>query len=157
VRPPSFDERAQIGARKRLKHWSVSILWACQTEQERSAGWARAFFASCSALLRPDFFVLSPCGSFNVDDPANAADLLLFGPLASYCAMLIGRMRMVIEREQEKASTQQSRLRHDGANRVAGLASIGADQDPTVPPRAGADSFFQQADGLRLGLRGLWN
>jgi PAS domain S-box-containing protein len=58
-----------------------------------------------------DFFVLEPRWSFNVEDPANVADLLLFGPLASYCAILIGRMRMAIEREQAERALRASKDR----------------------------------------------
>ena len=37
------------------------------------------------------------------------ADLLLFGPLASYCAFLVGRMRMAIEREQAERALRASK------------------------------------------------
>jgi PAS domain-containing protein len=62
-----------------------------------------------------DFFALSPRWTFNVEDPANVADLLLFGPLAFSCAFLIGRMRLAIEREQEKESKARLRLALDAA------------------------------------------
>jgi PAS domain S-box-containing protein len=39
------------------------------------------------------------------------ADLLLFGPLAAYCAILIGRMRLAIEREQAERALRASKDR----------------------------------------------
>jgi PAS domain S-box-containing protein len=64
-----------------------------------------------------DFFVLAPRFSFSfyVNDPAALADLLVFGPLASYCVILIGRMRMAIEREQAERGLCQLRLVTDNA------------------------------------------
>jgi hypothetical protein len=49
--------------------------------------------------------------SFYIEDPANVADLLLFGPLASYCVILIGRMRTAIEREQAERALRASKDR----------------------------------------------
>src|SRR6516225_603766 len=62
------------------------------------SGFGAGFFCAVLSTAAADFFVLYPRWSFNVEDPANVADLLLFGPLAAYCAILIGRMRLAIER-----------------------------------------------------------
>jgi PAS domain-containing protein len=43
------------------------------------------------------------------------ANLLLFGPLASYVVMVISQMRIAIEREQEKASKGRLQLALDAA------------------------------------------
>jgi PAS domain-containing protein len=74
-------------------------------------GFGAGFFCVVLSTAAADFFVLEPRWSFNVDDPANVADLLLFGPVASYCAFLIGRMRLAIEREQETRALQASKDR----------------------------------------------
>jgi PAS domain S-box-containing protein len=72
-------------------------------------GFGAGFFCVVLSTAAADFFVLEPRWSFNVEDPANVADLLLFGPVASYCAFLIGRMRFAIEREQERRALQASK------------------------------------------------
>jgi PAS domain S-box-containing protein len=75
------------------------------------SGFGAGFFCVVLSTAAADFFVLEPRWSFNVEDPANVADLLLFGPVASYCAFLIGRMRFAIEREQERRALQTSKDR----------------------------------------------
>ena len=75
------------------------------------SGFGAGFLCAVLSTASADFFVLYPRWSFNVEDPANVADLLLFGPLASYCAMLIGRMRMAIERDQEERALHASKDR----------------------------------------------
>jgi PAS domain S-box-containing protein len=70
------------------------------------SGFGAGFFCVVLSTAAADFFVLEPRWSFNVEDPANVADLLLFGPVASSCAFLIGRMRFAIEREQERRALQ---------------------------------------------------
>jgi PAS domain S-box-containing protein len=64
-----------------------------------------------------DFFVLAPRFSFSfyVNDPAALADLLVFGPLATYVVLLISRMRFAIEREQVEASKDRLQLSLDAA------------------------------------------
>jgi PAS domain S-box-containing protein len=79
------------------------------------SGFGAGFFCALLSTAAADFFVLEPRWSFNVEDPANVANLLLFGPLASYCVMLIGRMRMAIEREQAERALYQLRLVTDNA------------------------------------------
>jgi hypothetical protein len=49
------------------------------------SGFGAGFFCAVLSTAVADFFVLSPRWSFSVEDPANVADLLLFGPLALYC------------------------------------------------------------------------
>src|SRR5262249_21171564 len=74
-------------------------------------GFGAGFFCAVLSTAAADFFVLEPRWSFNVDDPATVADLLLFGPLAAYCAILIGRMRFAIEREQAERALRASKDR----------------------------------------------
>jgi two-component sensor histidine kinase len=76
---------------------------------------AAGFFCAVLSTAAADFFVLSPRWSFSVEDPANVADLLLFGPLAFYCAMLIGRMRLAIEERALQASKDRLQLALDAA------------------------------------------
>src|SRR6516225_7058114 len=79
------------------------------------SGFGAGFFCAVLSTAAADFFVLYPRWSFNVEDPANVADLLLFGPLASYCVMLIGRMRMVIEQHALRASKDRLQAALDAA------------------------------------------
>jgi K+-sensing histidine kinase KdpD len=64
------------------------------------SGFGAGFFSAVLSTAAADFFVLEPRYSFYVDDPADVADLLLFGPLAAYLVIVIARMRFAIEREQ---------------------------------------------------------
>jgi PAS domain S-box-containing protein len=75
------------------------------------SGFGAGFFCAVLSTAAADFFVLEPRWSFNIDDPATVADLLLFGPLAAYCAILIGRMRLAIEREQAERALRASKDR----------------------------------------------
>src|SRR5215831_11260280 len=83
------------------------------------SGFGAGFFCAVLSTVAADFFVLSPRWSFYVDDPAVVADLLLFGPLAAYCVLLIGRMRIAIEHEQReqawRASNDRLKLALDAA------------------------------------------
>jgi PAS domain S-box-containing protein len=87
------------------------------------SGFGAGFFCVVLSTAAADFFVLEPRWSFNVEDPANVADLLLFGPLASYCAFLIGRMRLAIERERAERVWQASNDRLQSALDAAQLGS----------------------------------
>ncbi len=62
-----------------------------------------------------DFFVLSPRLSFFPETSADLADLLVFGPLASYLVIVIARMRFAIEREHVEASKDRLQLALDAA------------------------------------------
>jgi K+-sensing histidine kinase KdpD len=79
------------------------------------SGFGAGFLCAVLSTAAADFFVLSPRWSFSIEDPANVADLLLFGPLAFYCAMLIGRMRLVIEERALRASKDRLQLALDAA------------------------------------------
>jgi len=57
------------------------------------------------------FFVLRPRFSFLIENPVEAADLVLFTPLASLCVMLITWMRSAIEREQAEQAWRASKDR----------------------------------------------
>jgi PAS domain S-box-containing protein len=79
------------------------------------SGFGAGFFCAVLSTAAADFFVLEPRWSFNVGDPANVADLLLFGPLASYLVIVIARMRFAIEREQVEANKDRLQLALDAA------------------------------------------
>jgi PAS domain S-box-containing protein len=77
------------------------------------SGFGAGFLCAVLSTAAADFFVLEPRWSFSftVEDPANVADLLLFGPLASYCVIIIARMRIAIEREQAERALRASKDR----------------------------------------------
>jgi PAS domain S-box-containing protein len=77
------------------------------------SGFGAGFLCAVLSTAAVDFFVLEPRWSFSisVEDPANVADLLLFGPLAAYCVILISRMRIAIEREQAERALRASKDR----------------------------------------------
>jgi PAS domain S-box-containing protein len=56
-----------------------------------------------------DFFVLEPRFSLYLENLSDAADLALFTPLASFCVILITRMRLAVEREQARKALQASK------------------------------------------------
>ena len=72
------------------------------------SGFGAGFLCAVLSTVAVDFFVLSPRWSFSLEDPANIANLLRFGPLASYCVILISQMRVAVEHEQ--AETCKDRL-----------------------------------------------
>jgi PAS domain S-box-containing protein len=74
------------------------------------SGFGAGFFSAVLSTAAADFFLLSPRWAFSFEDPATVADLLLFGPLASYLVIIIGRMRIAIEREQEAVSKDRLQL-----------------------------------------------
>ena len=96
------------------------------------SGFGAGLFCAVLSTAAADFFVLAPRFSFSfyVDDPASLADLLLFGPLAFCCVILIGRMRMAIEREQAERALRASKDRLQSALDAAKLGSWQHD-----PPR----------------------
>jgi PAS domain S-box-containing protein len=75
------------------------------------SGFGGGLFCAVLSTAAADFFVLVPRFSFSfyVNDLASLADLLLFGPLAFCCVILIGRMRMAIEREQAERALRASK------------------------------------------------
>jgi len=77
------------------------------------SGFGAGLFCALLSTAAADFFVLAPRFSFSlyVNDPAALADLLLFGPLAFCCVILIGRMRMAIEHEQAERALRASKDR----------------------------------------------
>jgi K+-sensing histidine kinase KdpD len=48
------------------------------------SGFGAGFFCAVLSTAAAQFFVLEPRWSFNVEDPVNVSDLLIFGLLASY-------------------------------------------------------------------------
>jgi PAS domain S-box-containing protein len=79
------------------------------------SGFGAGFFCAILSTAAADFFVLEPRWSFSVEDPTKVAELILFGPLASYLVMIIARMRFAIEREQVEASKERLQLTLDAA------------------------------------------
>jgi PAS domain S-box-containing protein len=81
------------------------------------SGFGAGFFSAFLSTAAADFFVLAPRFSFAfyVNDPAALVDLLVFGPLASYVVLLIGRMRFAIEREQAEANKDRLQSALDAA------------------------------------------
>jgi PAS domain S-box-containing protein len=77
------------------------------------SGFGAGFLCAVLSTAAVDFFVLEPRWSFtvSVEDAANVVDLLLFGPLAAYCVILISRMRIAIEREQAERALRASKDR----------------------------------------------
>jgi PAS domain S-box-containing protein len=75
------------------------------------SGFGAGLFCAVLSTAAADFFVLAPRFSFSfyVNDPAALADLLLFGPLAFCCVILIGRMRLAIEHEQAERALRASK------------------------------------------------
>jgi two-component sensor histidine kinase len=71
------------------------------------SGFGAGFVSAMLSTAAADFFVLEPRWSFNVHDPAALVDLLLYGPLASYIVVLIGLMRVMIEREQAERALER--------------------------------------------------
>ena len=69
------------------------------------------------------FFVLQSRFSFLIENPADAANLVLYAPLASLCVMLIARMRFKIEREQDERAGRASKDRLQLALNAAQLGS----------------------------------
>jgi PAS domain S-box-containing protein len=64
------------------------------------SGFGAGLLAAVLGTAAADFFVLEPRLSFFPETPADLVELLLFGPLAFLCVMLITWMRSAIEREQ---------------------------------------------------------
>jgi K+-sensing histidine kinase KdpD len=85
------------------------------------SGFGAGFFCAVLSTAAADFFVLSPRWSFSVEDPANVADLPLFGPLAFSCAMLIGRMRLAIEERALRGSKDRAIRPRRGSARVVAV------------------------------------
>jgi PAS domain S-box-containing protein len=80
------------------------------------SGFGAGLLSAVLSTAAVDFFVLTPRWSFNVDDPVNLANLLLFGPLAFSSVILIGWMRVTIEREQAEANSARLQLALDAAH-----------------------------------------
>ncbi len=75
------------------------------------SGFGAGLFCVVLSAVAADFFVLQPRFSFYLENPADAGDLVLFVPLASFCVILITRMRLSIEREQAQRALRESKER----------------------------------------------
>jgi PAS domain S-box-containing protein len=78
------------------------------------SGFGAGLLAAVLSTAAADFFVLEPRFSFLPETSADLVELLLFGPLAFLCVMIITRMRSAIEREQAERTWRASkdRLQH---------------------------------------------
>jgi K+-sensing histidine kinase KdpD len=133
------------------------------------SGFGAGFFCAVLSTAAADFFVLSPRFSFYIDDPATLADLVLFGPVASYFAFLIGRMRIAIEQEQaERALERKGReereflmreINHRAKNMLSVVDAI-AHQTATRNPEDFIERFSERIQALsanqELLVRGEW-
>jgi PAS domain S-box-containing protein len=79
------------------------------------SGFGAGFLCTVLSTAAADFFVLAPRWSFNVGDPVIVAELLLFGPLASYLVLIIAQMRSAIERDQAEANKDRLQLALDAS------------------------------------------
>jgi two-component sensor histidine kinase len=134
------------------------------------SGFGAGFLCAVLGTAAADFFLLSPRWSFYVDDPAAVADLLLFGPLAFSCVVLIGRMRLALAHEQaERALERKKReerefhireLNHRTKNMLSVVDSI-AHQTATRNPEDFIERFSERIRGLSanqdLLIRSEWN
>jgi PAS domain-containing protein len=75
------------------------------------SGFGAGLLAAVLGTAATDFFVLEPRFSLFSETPADLVELLLFGPLAFLCVMLITRMRSEIEREQAERAWQGAKDR----------------------------------------------
>ena len=87
------------------------------------SGFGAGLLAAVLGTAAADFFVLEPRFSFFPETPADLVELLLFGPLAFLCVMLITRMRSAIEREQAERAWRASKDRLQSALDAAKLGS----------------------------------
>jgi len=75
------------------------------------SGFGAGLFCVALSTAAVDFFLLQPRFSFYVENLADVVNLVLFAPLASFCVILIGRMRLAIEREQAEQAWRASKDR----------------------------------------------
>jgi PAS domain S-box-containing protein len=73
------------------------------------SGFGAGFLCVILSTAATDFFVLEPRYSLYLENLSDAADLALFAPLASFCVILITRMRLAVEREQARKALQASK------------------------------------------------
>jgi PAS domain S-box-containing protein len=78
-------------------------------------GLGAGFLCAALSTAAVDFFVLSPRWTFNLNDPVNLANLLLFGPLAFSSVIFLAWIRFAIEREQLKGNKDRLQLALDAA------------------------------------------
>ena len=87
------------------------------------SGFGAGIFCAVLSTAAADFFVLAPRFSFFPETAADLVELLLFGPLAFLCVMLITRIRSAIEREQAQRAWRASKDRLQLALDAARLGS----------------------------------
>jgi PAS domain S-box-containing protein len=114
-----------------------------------------------------DFFVLEPRFSLYLENLSDAADLVLFAPLASLCVIFISRMRLAIEREQASRALQASKDQLQASRDRLQLALNGAhlgwwQYDPlhrtgSGDARANEIHDFDIAENEKVGLEELLN
>jgi PAS domain S-box-containing protein len=75
------------------------------------SGFGAGLFCVALSTAAADFFVISPRLSFRIDSLADAADLVLFAVLASFCVIIVSQMRDAIEREQAERAVRATKER----------------------------------------------
>jgi len=120
-------------------------------------GFGAGLLCALLSTAAADFFVLSPLWSFYIDDPAAVADLLLFGPLATCLAFLIGRMRLAFEREQAARALERKKreereflireINHRAKNMLSVVNAI-AHQTATRNPEDFIERFSERIKAL---------
>jgi PAS domain S-box-containing protein len=108
------------------------------------SGFGAGFLSAVLSTAAADFFLLEPRWAFSVEDPATVADLLVFGPLASYLVILIGRTRLAGEREQVEANRDRLQLALDAAQ--LGWWQYDLSRDATLVDARSKDIFDFTAD-----------
>jgi PAS domain S-box-containing protein len=79
------------------------------------SGFGAGLVSAVLSTAAADFFVLEPRFSFFPETVADLMDLLVFGPLAFLCVMLVTQMRIAIEHEQEQAAKDRLQSALDAA------------------------------------------
>jgi K+-sensing histidine kinase KdpD len=101
------------------------------------SGFGAGFLCAVLSTASVDFFVLLPRFSFFPETSADLADLLVFGPLASYLVIVITQMRFAIERQQAQASKGRLQL-------ALGAAQLGWWQYDALRRVVSGDTRFKE-------------
>ena len=88
-----------------ITFWPAVIITAL------TSGLAAGLFCVVLSTAAADFFVIAPRLSFYIENLVDAMDLLLFVVLASFCVIIVSRMREAIESEQAARVVRESKER----------------------------------------------
>jgi two-component system, sensor histidine kinase PdtaS len=75
------------------------------------SGLGAGLFCVVLSTAAANFFVITPRLSLYIESLVDAADLLLFVMLASFCVVIVSQMRDAIEREQAERVLRESKER----------------------------------------------